>query len=164
MDTEHFSHLIGGGGGVLVDTERFFSSQLMQCGGRGVYQWSQIISDLMHSLLGGGGGVLMNTNTSVTHSWKGGGGGEVTGGHRTVIWLTLGWDGMGEVLLYIHTRPAFSSITSMYMTVAASLFQSEKILSFVPPDGHFRLMSYHIGSNKWVLKRKEKKKSTPCSC
>ncbi|KAJ8300252.1 hypothetical protein KUTeg_021771 [Tegillarca granosa] len=25
---------------------------------------------------------------------------------------------------------------------------SEKILSFVPPDGNFRLMSYHIGANK----------------
>ncbi|RUS83899.1 hypothetical protein EGW08_008313 [Elysia chlorotica] len=28
--------------------------------------------------------------------------------------------------------------------------QSEKILSFVPPDGHFRMMSYHIGSNNMV--------------
>ena len=28
------------------------------------------------------------------------------------------------------------------------IFQNEKILSFVPPDGNFRLMSYHIGTNK----------------
>lgn len=30
------------------------------------------------------------------------------------------------------------------------LFQSERILSFIPPDGNFRLMSYHIGSQSVV--------------
>lgn len=29
-------------------------------------------------------------------------------------------------------------------------FQSERILSFIPPDGSFRLMSYHIGSQSVV--------------
>ncbi len=28
------------------------------------------------------------------------------------------------------------------------LLQSERILSFVPPDGNFRVMSYHIGTQK----------------
>jgi len=28
--------------------------------------------------------------------------------------------------------------------------QSERILSFIPPDGNFRLMSYHIGSQNIV--------------
>lgn len=28
--------------------------------------------------------------------------------------------------------------------------QSERILSFIPPDGNFRLMSYHIGSQSVV--------------
>ena len=28
------------------------------------------------------------------------------------------------------------------------VFQSERILSFIPPDGSFRLISYHIGSQK----------------
>lgn len=27
-------------------------------------------------------------------------------------------------------------------------FQSEKVISFVPPDGQFRLLSYHIGAQK----------------
>lgn len=30
------------------------------------------------------------------------------------------------------------------------IFQSERILSFIPPDGNFRLMSYHIGSQSVV--------------
>lgn len=29
-------------------------------------------------------------------------------------------------------------------------FQSERILSFIPPDGNFRLLSYHIGSQSIV--------------
>lgn len=29
-------------------------------------------------------------------------------------------------------------------------FQSERLLSFIPPDGNFRLMSYHIGSQSVV--------------
>lgn len=29
-------------------------------------------------------------------------------------------------------------------------FQSERILSFIPPDGNLRLMSYHIGSQSVV--------------
>lgn len=32
--------------------------------------------------------------------------------------------------------------------VAFICSQSERVLSFVPPDGNFRLMSYHIGANK----------------
>lgn len=31
-----------------------------------------------------------------------------------------------------------------------ALFQSERILSFIPPDGNFRLLSYHIGSQSIV--------------
>ena len=31
-----------------------------------------------------------------------------------------------------------------------NLFQSERILSFIPPDGNFRLMSYLIGSQSTV--------------
>lgn len=30
------------------------------------------------------------------------------------------------------------------------MLQAEKILSFIPPDGNFRLMSYHIGSQSIV--------------
>lgn len=30
------------------------------------------------------------------------------------------------------------------------LFQAEKILSFIPPDGNFRLISYHISSQRVV--------------
>lgn len=30
------------------------------------------------------------------------------------------------------------------------LLQNERVLSFVPPDGNFRLLSYHIGSQKYV--------------
>lgn len=30
------------------------------------------------------------------------------------------------------------------------MFQSERILSFIPPDGNFRLLSYHIASQSVV--------------
>lgn len=31
------------------------------------------------------------------------------------------------------------------------MFQTERILSFIPPDGNMRLMSYHIGSQSVVF-------------
>lgn len=30
------------------------------------------------------------------------------------------------------------------------MFQCERVLSFIPPDGNFRLMSYHISSQSVV--------------
>lgn len=37
-----------------------------------------------------------------------------------------------------------------YLLTVCHLFQSERILSFIPPDGNLRLMSYHIGSQSVV--------------
>lgn len=37
-----------------------------------------------------------------------------------------------------------------YIILNTCLLQSERILSFIPPDGNFRLMSYHIGSQSVV--------------
>ncbi|ESO96035.1 hypothetical protein LOTGIDRAFT_214627 [Lottia gigantea] len=39
---------------------------------------------------------------------------------------------------------------SFHPCVRFKRWENEKILSFVPPDGHFRLMSYHIGAQNMV--------------
>jgi len=40
----------------------------------------------------------------------------------------------------------------MLIVDSAFLLQSERVLSFVPPDGHFQLISYQIGSQQYVHK------------
>nr|KAG5703071.1 hypothetical protein BaRGS_016232 [Batillaria attramentaria] len=49
---------------------------------------------------------------------------------------------------YTNNEAYFDVIEEIDAIIDKNGTTSEKILSFVPPDGHFRLMSYHIGSNK----------------
>jgi AP-3 complex subunit mu len=42
-------------------------------------------------------------------------------------------------------NPQSTSATAILL-----FFQSERLLSFIPPDGNFRLMSYHVGSQSIV--------------
>lgn len=42
--------------------------------------------------------------------------------------------------------------TCVLIVDSAFLLQSERVLSFVPPDGHFQLISYQIGSQQYVHK------------
>jgi len=47
-------------------------------------------------------------------------------------------------------NPRLFDDTSFHPCVRFKRWESEKILSFVPPDGNFRLLSYHIGSGSVV--------------
>lgn len=44
----------------------------------------------------------------------------------------------------------FKNLSRNSSLVFFFFFQSERILSFIPPDGNFRLMSYHIGAQNVV--------------
>ncbi|KAL8597528.1 AP-3 complex subunit mu-1 [Nucella lapillus] len=57
--------------------------------------------------------------------------------------------GMPDLTL-TFINPRLLDDVSFHPCVRFKRWESEKILSFVPPDGHFRLMSYHIGSNNMV--------------
>ncbi|XP_067661761.1 AP-3 complex subunit mu-1-like isoform X1 [Haliotis asinina] len=47
-------------------------------------------------------------------------------------------------------NPRLLDDVSFHPCVRFKRWESERILSFVPPDGHFRLMSYHIGTQNIV--------------
>jgi AP-3 complex subunit mu len=47
-------------------------------------------------------------------------------------------------------NPRLLDDVSFHPCVRFKRWESERILSFVPPDGNFRLMSYHIGSQNMV--------------
>lgn len=49
-------------------------------------------------------------------------------------------------LLLSFMNPRIFDDVSFHPCVRYRKWESEKVLSFVPPDGNFRLMSYHIGS------------------
>ncbi|BFZ20581.1 hypothetical protein BsWGS_23622 [Bradybaena similaris] len=57
--------------------------------------------------------------------------------------------GMPDLTLSF-VNPRLLDDVSFHPCVRFKRWESEKILSFVPPDGHFRMMSYHIGSNNMV--------------
>lgn len=42
-------------------------------------------------------------------------------------------------------NPKLFDDTSFHPCVRFKRWESERVLSFIPPDGNFRLMSYHIG-------------------
>lgn len=50
-------------------------------------------------------------------------------------------------LLLSFMNPRLFDDVSFHPCVRYRKWDSEKVLSFVPPDGNFRLMSYHIGSS-----------------
>ena len=47
-------------------------------------------------------------------------------------------------------NPRLFDDVSFHPCVRFKRWESERILSFIPPDGNFRLMSYHIGSQSVV--------------
>ncbi|XP_059162643.1 AP-3 complex subunit mu-1-like isoform X1 [Physella acuta] len=57
--------------------------------------------------------------------------------------------GMPDLTLSF-VNPRLLDDVSFHPCVRFKRWESEKILSFVPPDGHFRMMSYHIGANNMV--------------
>lgn len=57
--------------------------------------------------------------------------------------------GMPDLTL-TFINPRLLDDVSFHPCVRFKRWENEKILSFVPPDGTFRLMSYHIGSNNMV--------------
>lgn len=50
-------------------------------------------------------------------------------------------------LLLSFMNPRLFDDVSFHPCVRHRKWDGEKVLSFIPPDGNFRLMSYHIGSN-----------------
>jgi AP-3 complex subunit mu len=57
--------------------------------------------------------------------------------------------GMPDLTLSF-VNPRLLDDVSFHPCVRFKRWESEKILSFVPPDGNFRLISYHIGSQNMV--------------
>ncbi|KAG8188598.1 hypothetical protein JTE90_005953 [Oedothorax gibbosus] len=57
--------------------------------------------------------------------------------------------GMPDLSLSFVNARIFDDV-SFHPCVRFRRWESERILSFVPPDGNFRLMSYHIGSQNMV--------------
>ncbi|GBM54371.1 AP-3 complex subunit mu-1 [Araneus ventricosus] len=57
--------------------------------------------------------------------------------------------GMPDLSLSFVNPRIFDDV-SFHPCVRFRRWESERILSFVPPDGNFRLMSYHIGSQNMV--------------
>lgn len=58
--------------------------------------------------------------------------------------------GMPDLTLSFVNPRLFDDV-SFHPCVRFKRWESERILSFVPPDGNFRLMSYHIGSQNLVV-------------
>ncbi|KAF4520849.1 hypothetical protein B566_EDAN011164 [Ephemera danica] len=57
--------------------------------------------------------------------------------------------GMPDLTLSFMNPRLFDDV-SFHPCVRFKRWESERILSFIPPDGNFRLMSYHIGSQSIV--------------
>ncbi|KAL4706856.1 hypothetical protein ACJJTC_010090 [Scirpophaga incertulas] len=57
--------------------------------------------------------------------------------------------GMPDLTLTFVNPRLFDDV-SFHPCVRFKRWESERILSFIPPDGNFRLMSYHIGSQSVV--------------
>lgn len=57
--------------------------------------------------------------------------------------------GMPDLCLSFINPGLFDDV-SFHPCIRFKKWESEKVLSFVPPDGNFRLMSYHIGAQNAV--------------
>ncbi|XP_055348632.1 AP-3 complex subunit mu-1-like isoform X2 [Paramacrobiotus metropolitanus] len=57
--------------------------------------------------------------------------------------------GMPDLSLTFVNARIFDDV-SFHPCVRFKRWDSDRMLSFVPPDGHFRLMSYHVGSSSLV--------------
>ncbi|KAH7636979.1 AP-3 complex subunit carmine [Dermatophagoides farinae] len=57
--------------------------------------------------------------------------------------------GMPDLCLSFVNPTLFDDV-SFHPCIRFKRWESEKVLSFIPPDGNFRLMSYHIGAQNMV--------------
>ncbi|OQV16174.1 AP-3 complex subunit mu-1 [Hypsibius exemplaris] len=57
--------------------------------------------------------------------------------------------GIPDLSLTFMNARIFDDV-SFHPCVRIKRWESDRMLSFIPPDGHFRLMSYHIGSSNLV--------------
>ena len=57
--------------------------------------------------------------------------------------------GMPDLTMSFVNPRLFDDV-SFHPCVRYKKWESERLLSFVPPDGNFRLMSYHVGSSSVV--------------
>jgi len=51
-------------------------------------------------------------------------------------------------LTFTLANPRLLDDVSFHPCVRFKRWENERVLSFIPPDGNFRLLSYHIGSQK----------------
>ena len=58
--------------------------------------------------------------------------------------------GMPDLTMSFVNPRLFDDV-SFHPCVRYKKWESERLLSFVPPDGNFRVMSYHVGSNSSVV-------------
>lgn len=49
-------------------------------------------------------------------------------------------------------NPRLLDDVSFHPCVRYKRWESERVISFIPPDGNFQLMSYHISAQKYVKK------------
>lgn len=52
------------------------------------------------------------------------------------------------LLLDVAQNPRLLDDVSFHPCVRFKRWESERILSFIPPDGNFRLLSYHVSAQK----------------
>ena len=52
--------------------------------------------------------------------------------------------------VYFTQNPRLLDDVSFHPCVRFKRWEAERILSFIPPDGNFRLLSYHVSSQKSV--------------
>lgn len=69
--------------------------------------------------------------------------------YRFQIDCCMKLSGMPDLTLNFMNPRVFDDV-SFHPCVRFRRWESEKVLSFVPPDGNFRLMTYHINSQNQV--------------
>lgn len=62
----------------------------------------------------------------------------------------VGREGQRSVCLSVSQNPRLLDDVSFHPCVRFKRWEAERILSFIPPDGNFRLLSYHVSSQKLV--------------
>lgn len=61
------------------------------------------------------------------------------------------WSSYSPTQWSISQNPRLLDDVSFHPCVRFKRWEAERILSFIPPDGNFRLLSYHVSSQKLVL-------------
>lgn len=56
----------------------------------------------------------------------------------------------GGCVLFSWQNPRLLDDVSFHPCIRFKRWESERVLSFIPPDGNFRLISYRVSSQKYV--------------